>query len=372
MNTIKVNRKDFISKLASVKDDNVSIADVVIDRRKLVEVLRLQTQPDADVITLNYGTLSWQSSTGEHTSDVDNEPCLQFSCNHTTMRFLNRPKHPGNNRCYQPKVIPLNFVDHRAEPIKQALTGIPIDTQELIEALNFVIHGVETDGQREVLECVCFDCSKNTLQLVTADGFRLPIAKMTIKGMTAKKVLIHRLDIPKLLIFLKNNYTGKGKSKTWLDTYLDIREQKTMFISDKGMVEFDNQTGSYPNYSQLIPTTGTHIQLIASDMLESVKAVNVMARDGSGIIRLKFNRYPSNLTVSASSEEVGNSAVECQALVDRECHIAINAKYLIDYLKTCGDNIIDLFITTPSSPMVMHDGIDKSEVVMPMSVVWGK
>jgi len=288
------------------------------------------------------------------------------------MRFLNRPKHPGNNRCYQPKVIPLNFVDYQAEPVKQALTGIPVDTLELIEALNFVIHGVETDGQREVLECVCFDCSKNTLQLVTADGFRLPIAKMTIKGVTAKKVLIHRLDIPKLLIFLKNNYTGKGKSKTWLDTYLDIREQKTMFISDKGMVEFDNQTGSYPNYSQLIPTTGTHIQLIASDMLESVKAVNVMARDGSGIIRLKFNRYPSNLTVSASSEEVGNSAVECQALVDRECHIAINAKYLIDYLKTCGDNIIDLFITTPSSPMVMHDGIDKSEVVMPMSVVWGK
>jgi len=366
MNTIKVLNENLIKALSSVKEDNVSIADVVIDRRKLLAALKLQTQPDAEVITLNYGKLSWWNNDNPNPI-LDNELCVQFSCNHTVMRFLNRPK---TNRVGEPKIIPLNFVDHKAETIKQELTGIPIDTLELIEALTFVIHGIETDGQREVLECVCFDCSKNTLQLVTADGFRLPIATMKVKGMTKKQVLIHRLDIPKLLTFLKSNYTGKGKSKTWMDTYIDIREQKTMFMSDKGMVEFDNQTGSYPNYSQLVPDKGTHIQVIASEMLEAVKAAAVSAKEGSGIIRLKFSRYPSKLTVIARSEEISDTVIDCQALVDKECKIAVNGKYLIDFLSTCKDNLIDLFIDKPSSPMVIYNGQDKLEVIMPMSVQW--
>ena len=368
MNTIKVLNENLIKALSSVKEDNVSIADVVIDRRKLLAALRLQAQPDAEVITLNYGKLSWQADGSKGSNDLDPEPCVQFSCNHTAMRFLNRPHKVKYGQ--EPKIIPLNFVDHRAEPIKQALTGIPIDTQELLEALNFVIHGVATDGSRPPLECVCFDCSKNTLQLVTADGFRLPIATMKVKGMTKKQALIHRLDIPKLLTFLKNNYTGKGKSKAWLDTYLDIREQKTMFISAKGMVEFDNQTGSYPNYSQLVPDKGTHIQVVASEMLEGVKALKRIADDGSGIIRLKFDRYPSKLTLSARSEELGDSQVECQAMVDRECNIAANAHYLTDFLSTCKDNVIDLFVDSPSSPMVVYKNSEQLEVVMPMFVQW--
>jgi DNA polymerase III sliding clamp (beta) subunit (PCNA family) len=284
------------------------------------------------------------------------------------MRFLNRPHKVKYGQ--EPKIIPLNFVDHQAEPVKQALTGIPVDTQELIEALNFVIHGVAIEETRPVLNCVCFDCSKNTLQLVTADGFRLPIATMKVKGMTKKQALIHRLDIPKLLTFLKNNYTGKGKSKAWLDTYLDIREQKTMFISDKGMVEFDNQTGSYPNYSQLVPDKGTHIQVIASEMLEAVKALKHIADDGSGIIRLKFDLYPSKVTLSAKSEELGESQAECQAMVDKECYIACNIKYLTDFLSTCKDNVIDLFVDKPSSPMVIYKNQEQCETIMPMYINW--
>ncbi len=69
MNTIKVLNENVIKALSSIKEDNVSIADVVIDRRKLLAALKLQTQADAEVITLNYGKLSWQKSTGEETGE---------------------------------------------------------------------------------------------------------------------------------------------------------------------------------------------------------------------------------------------------------------------------------------------------------------
>jgi len=364
---LKVNRKDFMDKLKAIKGDNIQIADVVISRKPLLEALKLQTQPDTDILTLTYGKLSWWNNDNPNPI-LDNETCLQFNCNHTTMRFLNRPHHKS---WQEPKIIPLNFVDYRqSDTAKPELTGIPIDTLELLDALNFVIHGVATEESRPVLCCVCFDCSKNTLQLATADGFRLPMATIKVKGMTKKRALIHRLDIPTLVTFLKNNYTGKGKSKIWLDTYIDIRATKTMFMSDKGKIEFDNRAGSYPDYARLIPNTGTHIQIIASEMLEAVKALNAIAKDGSGIIRLKFNRYPNKLTLSAKSEAIGDSSVECPAMVDRECYIAVNAKYLADFLSTCKDKVIDLFVDKPSSPMVCHNGIDQLEVIMPMFVQW--
>lgn len=370
MNQIKLDRKQFIKQLATVKDDNISIADVVIDRRKLVEALRLQTQPDADILTLTYGKLAWQSENGDY--QVDHEPSIQFSCNHTTMRFLNRPKHPKNNSRYTPTIKALNFTDHQTEQPRQEFTGIPVDTEELLTALNFVIHGVAIEETRPVLNCVCFNCSKDKIELVTADGFRLPVTIVYSKGMTNKQALIHRCDIPKLVTFLKNNVTGKGKSKGWLSTYVDIRESKTQFMSDKGKVEFDNQTGSYPDYTRLIPNEGyTHIELIASQMLEAVKALKHIADDGSGIIRLQFVKgYPiGTLTLAAKSEDYGESSTECDAKVDQDYKIAVNAKYLADVLGTCGDRVIDLFVQSPSHPIVFCDDT-RLEVIMPMFVQW--
>ncbi len=106
-------------------------------------------------------------------------------------------------------------------------------------------------------------------------------------------------------------------------------------------------------------------------MLQSVKALNAIAKDGSGIIRLNFTKYPDKLTLSAKAGyDENESQVECLALIDKPCKIAANSKYLIDLLKLCGDNAIDLFVTQPSSPMVCHNGIDQYEVIMPMFVQW--
>ncbi len=239
---IQVLRETLVKQLSSIKEDNVSIAGIAIERRKLLEALRLQTQEGADVMTINYGNVSWhydykQDSDGEwEYSPVDFGPqaCIQISCNHTTMRFLNHAKPTHKNGSFSNPAIPLNFVDYQAEVAKPELTGIPVDTEELIKALTFVQHGVETNGEREVLECFLFDCGDDAIKLVTADGFRLPIAKMQAKGIPKDKVLIHRDNIPKLLAYLKANTKGKGKSKYWLDTYLDFTGKTAKFSSEMG------------------------------------------------------------------------------------------------------------------------------------------
>lgn len=376
---IKVLRENVIKQLASIKDDNVSIAGIAIERRKLLEALKLQNQAGADMLTIDYGNVSWEyeysnrsDGTWEYSPHTfEPKPCIQISCDHTIMRFMNHPKPTHRYSDFSTPAIPLNFVD-RESYTKPKLTGICLGTKELINALTFVIHGVETNGDRPVLECVLFDSGDDTLKLVTADGFRLTTAKFTAEGMPQDKILINRLDIPKLLTFLKSNTEGTGKRKKWLDTYMKATKKTIKFTSEKGMVEFDKQSGTYPNYQLLIPKDGTKIEFIASDILDGVKTVSVTARDGSGIIRLVFGAGNPNgiIQLLANSEGLGESIADCQAIVESDCKIAVNAHYLTDLLSQCGDSRITVRITTPSSPMVFDISADRQEVVMPMFVQW--
>ncbi len=363
-NSIQVNRKDFIKQLSSINYDNVGIAGITIDRARLIQALKLQTQPGAEVLTLNYGRVKWEVAKDTTYYQVD-EPSIQFSCNHTVMRFLNRPK----VKYGEPKVKHLNFVES-LDQTKTELSGVELDTQVLITALTFVLPCVAIEVNRPVLNCVLFDCQDDTITLVTADGFRLGVVKVSGKGIPANKVLIDSSDIIKLIKFLKSNTSGKGKSKTWLPVYVSFTDDKVTFSADTGVIEFDRQLGDYPDYTALIPKDGTKIEVIASAMLGATKTLTTIAKDGSNIIRMQFQQgQPGKAMLTAKSEELGDSSAECDAIVEADCKIGINGNYLIDILKVCGDSRITLKLTTPSSPMVFElDG--KIEVIMPMFVQW--
>ncbi len=390
-NTIQLNRKDLIAKLSSIKDDNISIADIVIERRKLLEALKLQTQED--ILNINYGMVSWhydykmehirakyQDSDGMSKFHDDCEweyepytlepqPCIQFSCNHTVMRFMNHPKTTHRGGSFSNPAIPLNFVDGNTEFVKPELTGIPLDTQELIRALTFVYPCVATEQTRPVLNCVLLESGDDVIKLVTADGFRLGIATIHAKGIPQDKVIIHPIE---LYTFLKSiKPTGKGKSKAYPGVYLNWDTDEVTFQTSNNSFETTNLPKMvFPDYTQLIPKDGTHVQFIACDMLTATKALSYIAKDGSGIIRLQFQASENKVVLSTRSEDLGDTTAECDAKVDADCKIAVNTKYLIDLLSQCRDNIVDMRLTDPSSPMVFNIGEDRQQVLMPMFVQW--
>lgn len=367
MQTIKVERESFIRKLSSLKEDNVSIADVSINRKTLIEALKLQTQPGTDVINLTYGKLSWDN---DGRQVVDNEPCVQFNCNHTVMRFLNRPSVKRG----APSAMQLNFVDYR-NATKQELTGIPIDTQELIRAINYVSHAVSKEYARPELACILFETGNDIIRLVTADGFRLAVIELPIKNISNARFLIENTDIAKLITFLKSvKPVGTGKGKYYPEVFYSNNDKSITFASDDRTLTLDKQDYNFPDYERLIPTTGIHIETIASNLLQSVKALSGIAKDGSDIIRLEFKRgYPIGIiTLSSKNNDDNVSIAECDARVDSDCKIAVNAKYLKDALTPLKDKVIDIFIRDTSSPFVIHCGSEQYETVMPMYVAGDK
>jgi DNA polymerase III sliding clamp (beta) subunit (PCNA family) len=370
-NCIRVLRENLIKTLTSIKDDNISIADVGIQRKKLLEILKLLTE---DIITINFGTVSWREKYKAQDryrdnayieTEVNNESCIQVTCGRDTMRFLNKP----NFKHGVTTLKALNFIDAEAY-VKPESQGIPLDVKELINALNFVIPCVATEQLRPVLTCILFDSENDTLRLVSADGFRLGKVSIPAKGIPTDKVLIY--EIPKLLTYLKSiKPTGRGRNKYYPDVYLSYTETTVVFSSDNGTIELEKFDGKFPAYEQLIPDKGTKVEFISNDMLQASKALESVANNGSGIIRLQFKTgYPvGKVTLSAFSDEFGELKVECDAIVESDCRIACNVKYIIQLLNQCKNVKMSLKLIDTSSPMKFEVD-NKVCVVMPMFVQW--
>jgi DNA polymerase III sliding clamp (beta) subunit (PCNA family) len=349
-----------VKALSNIKDDNIKIADVVIKRKPLLEALKLQTQANADVLTIAYGKVDGF----EHNA----ETCIQISCDHTVMRFLNRPKTPKWGELDTAKIKSFNFGTYH----EVNLSGTVFNPQELLKAITFGMANIACEENRPPLHCLYIECGNDTIQFTSADGFRLSTISLPSKHIAQGKSLIDLADVDKIITFLKSiKPIGKGKSKYYHDVYLSFTE-KTLTLAVTGdSITVDCKDMTFPEYKKLIPQTGTKIEFIASELLQAVKALNPTAKDGSGIIRLEFKTGEpcGKITLSSRSEEIGDTTAECDAIVEANNRIAFNSRYLISYLTLCKDARIIGTCTNESYPMLFT--VDSKQcVLMPMFVQW--
>lgn len=228
---------------------------------------------------------------------------------------------------------------------------------DLAEALDKVIHGVATEEQRPVLTGVCFTSVNGKLRIASADGFRLAIATIEAQGTIEKQIILNSracaiiAKMPQPITLTITDSIVKAQSGNMTLTAMVIQ-------------------GTFPDYTKLIPQNSPYTLTVdASALLQAVKQCAIIAKDGSGIVRLESEN--DTLTVSARAEEIGTTEVKIPS--KGEIKIAVNQKYLTEAL-TCVEGDITIETSSPSSPMVIKQiGQDSFlEVIMPMFVQWDK
>jgi DNA polymerase-3 subunit beta len=136
--------------------------------------------------------------------------------------------------------------------------------------------------------------------------------------------------------------------------------------------------GTFPNYSQLIPSSYTTRAVIdMRQFLQETRIAAIFARDGSGIVRIQLQPgedvAPGKMIVSARAEEIGEHRGELDVKIEGEASkVAFNSKYLQDVLQVLDCSQVALETSTPSSPGVIRPvGAENYvHVVMPMFVQW--
>lgn len=352
---VKVLRENLVKSLSSIKSDNVSICDIIIARQTLLEALKIQTE--CNIVNVQYGTVSGYTK--------EPETCIQFTCDRTKMRFLN---HKVITRKNNGDIKAINFVESIKSLNKK--TGTIIDSQELLKAINFVLPCVaKEEYARPYLRCMLFQCDNDTINLTSADAYRLGKTSVQAKGINQGNILIEYDDIQRVVKFLKTvNVSGTGRNKEYEPIGLTFNEQTVTFTSASNKLEINNQDYKYPEYDKLIPQSGSKITFIASELLQATKALHSIAKDSSNIIRLNFSQ--DKITLSAKSEEVGNSTTECNAKVELDGCIAFNTSYLMQFLKLCKNDIVTMLYKDKSSTALFTLNETHQYIIMPMGVQW--
>jgi len=134
--------------------------------------------------------------------------------------------------------------------------------------------------------------------------------------------------------------------------------------------------GSFPDYTQIIPTTSTTRVLVdVEKLLQAVKLASVFAREAANIVRLTVVSEVGIVTVGATSAETGDQQGDVEAEIEMDegpgiFTIAFNASYLTDSLQYLGTEKAKMRFTTKSNPAVVlpYEGTDLTHVIMPIHV----
>jgi len=241
------------------------------------------------------------------------------------------------------------------------------DFKEMIQQVAFA---ASTDESRPVLMGVLLHVEKDKLTMAAADGFRLSVRKAVLSNPSA-----HPLNViipARALSELARVATDHEEP-----IYMAVPKNRGQVLFRVKDVEVVSQLidGTFPDYQQIIPRSYKSRTLVSTaSLLKACKQAEIFAREGSNVARFDIKQsngemQPSEVEISATSEETGKNETIVEATVDGgSVLIAFNVKFLREALEVIKTPNVALETSAANAPGVVRPVGDDSflHVIMPM------
>ncbi len=220
---------------------------------------------------------------------------------------------------------------------------------ELVSAVDQTQMAASTDEARPVLTGVLVRVEGGNVTFAATDGHRLAVRTLAASGAgdLEASLIVPARALAELSRVLKGE-TDKIE--------IIVSKARNQIFFRAGTSELTSRLidGKYPNYSQVIPSkSSTKVRVSTSELMQTVRAVSLFARDSANVIRMKVQ--PGALVLSATTNEVGDSRAEMAAHVEgSEIQIAFNARYVLDALAVIGEVEVELLFDGPLSPGLLR------------------
>ncbi len=220
------------------------------------------------------------------------------------------------------------------------------------------------DEKKGILVGNLIKFSKDSIEMVALDGFRMAIAKKPAEGVEKEfsiivpaKILV---EIAKIL-----NETDCGEY-----ALLKVDEKKIEVVCGNNKVIARQLNGEYIKYEDIIPKTyKTRCFVSRPDLMSSIERASLLAREGKNNL-IKLNVEKDKIEISSRSEE-GNLKEDIESETEGDgLVIGFNAKYVIDALKAVGDEEIVLEMTSNISSCLIKpsEGDEYTYLVLPVRI----
>ena len=255
-------------------------------------------------------------------------------------------------------------------PVPDFEGAIQINVGDFREMIHQVAFAASSDEARPVLMGVLVQVDKDKLTMAAADGFRLSVRKAVLS--TPSPAPISAI-VPSQALKELARVATDGEEPIYM-VMPKGRGQVVFRVKD---VEVVSQLidGTFPDYQQIIPRSYKSRTLVStSSLLKACKQAEIFAREGSNVARFNIKSaqgemQPSEVEISATSEETGKNETIVEATVDGGgLLIAFNVKFLREALEVIRTPNVALETSAPNAPGVGRPVGDDQflHVIMPM------
>jgi DNA polymerase III subunit beta len=248
--------------------------------------------------------------------------------------------------------------------------AVQINTGDFREMIHQVAFAASSDEARPVLMGVLVQVDRDKLTMAAADGFRLSVRKAVLSTPSAAPVsaIVPAQALKEL---------ARVATESDEPIYMVLPKGRGQVVFRVRDVEVVSQLidGTFPDFQQIIPRSYKSRTLVStSSLLKACKQAEIFAREGSNVARLNIKSaqsemQPSELEISATSEETGKNETIVEATVDGNgLLIAFNVKFLREALEVIRTPNVALETSAPNAPGVVRPVGDDQflHVIMPM------
>lgn len=255
-------------------------------------------------------------------------------------------------------------------PVPDFEGAVQINSGDFREMIHQVVFAASSDEARPVLMGVLVQVDKDKLTMAAADGFRLSVRRAVLSTPTV--VPVSSIVPAQALKELARVATDAEEP-----IYMVLPKGRGQVVFRVKDVEIVSQLidGTFPDYQQIIPRSYKSRTLVStSSLLKACKQAEIFAREGSNVARFNIKTaqgemQPSEVEISATSEETGKNETIVEATVDGGgLLIAFNVKFLREALEVIRTPNVALETSAPNAPGVVKPVGDDQflHVIMPM------
>jgi DNA polymerase III subunit beta len=255
-------------------------------------------------------------------------------------------------------------------PVPDFDGAVQINVGDFREMIHQVVFAASSDEARPVLMGVLLQVDKDKLTMAAADGFRLSVRKAVLA--TSSPAPVSAIVPAQALKELARVATDSEEP-----IYMVLPKGRGQVVFRVKDVEVVSQLidGTFPDYQQIIPRSYKSRTLVStSSLLKACKQAEIFAREGSNVARFNIKSaqgemQPSEVEISATSEETGKNETIVEATVDGGgLLIAFNVKFLREALEVIRTPNVALETSAPNAPGVVKPVGDDQflHVIMPM------
>ncbi len=249
-------------------------------------------------------------------------------------------------------------------------SAIQLNVVDFKEMIHQVAFAASSDEARPVLMGVLLTVTGDKIILASADGFRLSVRKATLSAPIENPITA---IIPARALSELARISGDGTDMVSM-VVPEGRGQVVFRVKDAELVS-QLIEGTFPDYEQIIPRSHKSRTIVSTAaLLKACKQAEIFARDGTNVARLEIkasedDMAPSEIEISAQSEETGSNETIVEATVDGVgLLIAFNVKFLREVLEIIKTPNVAIETSAPNAPGVIRPigDDDFTHVIMPM------